>query len=182
MHLFSLHSLRREEKRFEEHYMPMTGDLFALAYRLLQDEEEARDIVQDVLGKLWQLRSDLPPEGADKPYCLTMVRNRCIDSLRQQQIIKLQRLETDEDTPSFPEPAADDFYAAFEAQDYLEYLLKELPPRARQLVELRLRDGFSFKEIELLTGISEGNARVILTRTLQQLRQAPEQTRQHEQK
>lgn len=162
--------------------MPMTRELFAWAYRLLQDEEEARDIVQDVLGKLWQLRSDLPPEGADKAYCLTMVRNRCIDSLRQQQIIKLQRLETDEDTPSIPEPAADDLYAAFEAQDYLEYLLKELPPRARQLVELRLRDGFSFKEIELLTGISEGNARVILTRTLQQLRQAPEQTRQHEQK
>lgn len=170
MHLFSIHSLRNEEKRFEEHYMPMSRELFALAYRLMQDEEEARDIVQDVLGKLWQLRSDLPPDGADKPYCLTMVRNRCIDSLRQQQILRLQRMETDEETPSFPEPADEDFFAAFEAQDYLECLLKELPPRARLLVELRLRDGFSFKEIEQLTGISEGNARVILTRTLKQLR------------
>lgn len=171
MHLFTtLHSLRSEEKRFEEHYAPMNRSLFALAYRLMQDEDEARDIVQDVLVKLWQQRSDLPPDGADKAYCMTMVRNLCIDRLRRQQLVATERLDTDDEPPSFPEPADTGFYDAYEAQDYLDCLLKELPTKARQIVELRLRDGFSFKEIEQLTGISEGNARVILLRTLKQLR------------
>lgn len=176
MHLFTtILSLRSEERRFEEHYTPMTGALFALAYRLMQDEDEAHDMVQDVLTRLWQQRADLPPYGADKAYCLTMVRNRCIDRLRQQQALPLQRLDTDdEDEPTFPEPSDEGFDAAFEAQDYLDNLLKELPSRARQIVELRLRDGFTFKEIERLTGISEGNARVILLRTLKDLRNEQE--------
>lgn len=152
--------------------MPLTHDLFAMAYRLMQDQDEAQDIVQDVLTKLWQIRSELPPEGADKAYCLTMVRNRCLDRLRQQQILPLRHpADENEDENKWEEiPNENSDYEAMEAQDYLDNLLEQLPPRARQIVELRLRDGFSFREIEQLTGISEGNARVILTRTLKRLR------------
>lgn len=147
----------------------MTRDWFALAYRMLQDEAEAKDVVQDTLVKLWQARAQLPQDGADKAYCMTMVRNRCFDILRRQQIIPIQTLTSDEDEP--PEIPGGDFYSRMEAQDYLEKLLRELPPSAKLIVELRLKDGYTFKEIEQLTGISEGNARVILSRTLKQLRQ-----------
>lgn len=143
--------------------------MFALAYRLLQSEAEAKDIVQDVLVKLWQIRSKLPPGGADKAYCLTMVRNLCIDHVRRQQFLTTQSLDTD-DSLVPPDPESTDFYATLEAQDYLDNILKQLPARVRQIIELRLRDGFSFREIEQLTGISEGNARVILLRTLKRLR------------
>lgn len=168
MHHFFVHRFRREEDRFVEHYMPLCDDLFALAYRLLQDADVAKDIVQDVLAKLWQIRHELPADGADKAYCLTMVRNRCIDYLRREQIVPLQSLEND-DNP-MPDVEDEDFYTTLEAQDYLDCVLSQLPEKARQIVELRLRDGFSFREIEQLTGISEGNARVILTRTLKRLR------------
>lgn len=147
----------------------MTRDLFALAYRMLQDESEAKDVVQDTLVKLWQARAQLPQDGADKAYCMAMVRNRCFDILRRQKIIQIQALTPDEEEP--PEIPDGDFYSRIEAQDYLEKLLQELPPSAKLIVELRLRDGYTFKEIEQLTGISEGNARVILSRTLKQLRQ-----------
>lgn len=170
MHLFSKHTLQHEETRFKEHYLPLTDDMFALAYRLLQSEAEAKDVVQDVLAKLWQMRESLPAEGADKAYCLTMVRNLCIDLLRRQQTVAFRPLDTGDEESPYPEVAEDDFLSAFEAQDYLEQLLKTLPPKSRLLIELRLRDGFTFKEIELLTGISEGNARVMLLRTLKELR------------
>lgn len=150
--------------------MPLTRDLFAMAYRLLQDEDEAQDVVQDVLTKLWLIRSELPPEGADKIYCLTMVRNRCLDRLRQQQVIPLQHVTDENESEWGNIPDESDSCSALEAQDYLDRLLEDLPPKARQIIELRLRDGFSFREIEQLTGISEGNARVILTRTLKRLR------------
>lgn len=171
MHLFPLHIFKSEETRFEEHYLPLTDDMFALAYRLMQDRDEAQDVVQDVLSKLWEMRGGLPTKGADKAFCLTMVRNLCIDKLRRQKTVFFSPLETDDEDEPYPEVASeDDCYEAFEAQDYLDYLLKTIPPKARQIVELRLRDGFSFKEIEQLTGISEGNARVILLRTLKQLK------------
>ena len=51
MHLLSAHIFLREETRFKEHYLPLTNDMFALAYRLLQDEDEAKDVVQEVLTK-----------------------------------------------------------------------------------------------------------------------------------
>ena len=62
MHHFFVHRFRREEDRFVEHYMPLCDDLFALAYRLLQDADVAKDTVQDVLAKLWQIRDELPTE------------------------------------------------------------------------------------------------------------------------
>lgn len=169
MQLLSGHILLREEKRFKEHYLPLIDDLFALAYRLVQDEAEARDIVQDVLTKLWQIRHELPPEGADKAYCLAMVRNRSIDYLRRLQTIPISSLDGADELES-PDMASDGSFDQLEAQDYLDQLLKQLPARARQIIELRLRDGFSFKEIEQLTGIREGNARVILLRSLKQIR------------
>lgn len=163
MHLKIPILTHREELHFEQHYRPMFPQLYSLAFRLLRSEEDAKDVVQDVLLKLWQIRDQLPPDGAELPFVLSMVRNRCINLLRDCHTEPLQ-----DEAVSPMEPSPD---VRFEAQDFLNHLLAMLPEKPRLIVQLRIVEGLSFEQIEQQTGISAGNARVILSRTLQQLRQ-----------
>lgn len=163
MHLKIPILTHREELRFEQHYRPMLPQLYSLAFRLLRSEEDAKDVVQDVLLKLWQMRHQLPPDGAEIPFVHAMVRNRCLNLLRDYHTEPLQ-----EDVIHTIEPSPD---TRFEAQDFLDHLLSMLPEKPRLIVQLRIVEGLSFEQIEQQTGISAGNARVILSRTLQQLRQ-----------
>jgi len=75
--------------------------MLSVARSYLKAGEEAEDVVQDVLLKLWQLLDKLRiPMG---PLALVLVRNRCIDCLR--------RLQTTIDIPEYVagrEPTAHD--------------------------------------------------------------------------
>lgn len=152
---------------FTLHYAPMRPALVRLAYRLLQDRDEAEDVVQDIMLQLYERRDQFPIRGADETFVKRMVRNRCIDRLRQMP--PDTPLEDENDSPP-PEPIVDSFEKQFEAADYLTHLLNGIPQPARKIVELRLLDDLSFEEIEKQTGISAGNARVILSRTLKKMR------------
>ena len=59
-----------------------TQILYALAYNLLRNRDEARDCVQDVYSELWIKRDMIEPDKPPLPYVLTMVRNNCLDRLK----------------------------------------------------------------------------------------------------
>lgn len=146
----------------------MSRDMYTMAYRLLQQQQEAEDIVQDVLLTLYERRDEFPPEASDKSYVLAMVRNRCIDRLRSPHYESLS--PPDESSTTIAEPMVDSPEAQLEAQDYLDHILASLPERTQQIVRLRLVDDLSFDQIAAATGISATNARMIVSRTLRELR------------
>lgn len=156
--------------------MPMSRDMYTMAFRLLQQPEEAEDIVQDILLELYErpLSPDpSPPKGKgednelkDKKYVMAMVRNRCIDRMRTSLPLPLSpEGERGEEEPIGPSPEAQ-----IEARDYLEQILQSLPEQVRTIVRLRIIDDLSFDEIAERTGLTAGNARVIVSRCLNQLK------------
>ena len=93
--------------------------MLSVARSYLKASEEAEDVVQDVLLKLWQLLDKLRiPMG---PLALVLVRNRCVDCLR--------RLQTTIDIPdnvAESEPACDERY------EKVMQLVDKLPRCSRQ--------------------------------------------------
>ena len=75
-----------DSKEFSQVVMPHSRRMFAVAFRFLQRPEEAEDLLQDVMMKLWQIRDSLPPDKELLPFLLTVVRNLCLDRLRSRQI------------------------------------------------------------------------------------------------
>lgn len=146
----------------------MSREMYAMAFRILQIQEEAEDVVQDVLLTLYERRRSLPPEAAEIGYVMAMVRNRCIDRLRALSTQPLA--PPGEEVSSGSEPLTASPEEQIEARDYLEHLLQSLPEKARLIVQLRLIDDLSFEEIEQQTGISQGNARVILSRAMKEIK------------
>lgn len=167
-------SIFSEHDRFIRRYMPMSREMYAMAFRLLQQPEEAEDVVQDVMLALYERRHSLPPEASELPYVLAMIRNRCIDRLRTPRPETLAPPGEEEGSGS--EPLTPSPEAQLEARDYLEHILGGLPPRAAEVIRLRLVDGLSFEDIARQMGITAGNARVILSRTLQEIKRTPPKT------
>ena len=132
--------------------------MLSVARSYLKAGEEAEDVVQDVLLKLWQLLDKLRiPMG---PLALVLVRNRCIDCLR--------RLQTTIDIPEYvteSEPTYDERY------EKVMRLVDKLPTMQQTIMRLRHMEGMEMCEIAALTGSNETAVRKALSRARQAIRQ-----------
>ena len=57
----------------------------ALALQLLGNQDDAADVLQDALVAVLGSQSFDPARGSFKSWFLTVVRNRCLDLLRQRR-------------------------------------------------------------------------------------------------
>ncbi len=165
--------MSQEAEIFCKQYMAYSRRLYALAYQILRNREAAEDIVQDVYLQLWQKRAtlrhnnitSLPQDKDILPLLQTMTRNACIDMLRTTH---------SEVCEVFPEEADSAVESQIENRDQLRHvlaLIKQLPTEQQRVVELRLIRSLEFAEIATLTGLEEGNIRVLLSRARKTLRE-----------
>ncbi|MBR1809273.1 MAG: hypothetical protein IJ776_07795 [Paludibacteraceae bacterium] len=67
-------------EQFTAIYLPLGGKMYALAYNLLRNSDEARDCVQEIYSELWNKRYTIESEKPPLPLVLTMVRNKCMSA------------------------------------------------------------------------------------------------------
>ena len=153
-------------EQFTQIYLPFSGKMYALAYNLLRNRDEARDCVQDVYAELWNKRDCIEPGKPPLPFVLTMVRNKSLDRLRtrcKEQTDELMETLLDSNTENRIE-AASELNAVIQLIDKL--------PRDQQLV-LRLRtiDGLEIEQIQELTHFSRENIYTLLSRARKALKE-----------
>ena len=153
-------------EQFTQIYLPFSGKMYALAYNLLRNRDEARDCVQDAYVELWNKRDTIEPDKPPLALVLTMVRNNCLDRLKTRNTkADDEILETllDHNTENQID-AASDLNAVIQLIDKL--------PRDQQLV-LRLRtiDGLEIEQIQELTHFSRENIYTLLSRARKSLKE-----------
>lgn len=132
--------------------------MISVARSYLKASEEAEDVVQDVLLKLWQLLDKLRiPMG---PLALVLVRNRCIDCLRRLQ-----------STIALPENVVESEPTCDERYEKVMLLVDKLPTMQQTIMRLRHMEGMEMCEIAALTGSNETAVRKALSRARQAIRQ-----------
>jgi len=151
-----------KSKTFCERYLTHGRRVYATAYNLLRDRDDANDVVQEVFARLWQMRDRIDPVQDPLPLMLTMTRNMAINKLKT----KYRELATDTITT---------FDAAVEmpniAENDIMRLLDLLPQKHRLVFTLRTFEGLDFDEIGRMTGYSQDNIRQMLSRARKQLKQ-----------
>ncbi|MGM9713083.1 MAG: sigma-70 family RNA polymerase sigma factor [Prevotella sp.] len=75
----------KRDKAFEEFFRNNFERLNLYALHLVNDEELSRDIVSDAMEYVWKNYSSRDDVGWYR-YCMSFVRNRCIDHLRRQSV------------------------------------------------------------------------------------------------
>lgn len=128
--------------------------LYRFAYRKTGDTDAARDMVQQVVIKIWQKRKELELRGNLAAYLTRAVHNASLNFLKQQatqlRIIRDYQKFIDLKAPGADQPLLD--------KDMMEALHKAiaaLPRRVREVMELRLKEHLSNKEISEKLDIAE---------------------------
>ena len=133
--------------------------LYREAYRMLCDSFEAEDAVQNLYLRLWERKEELKNIVATEPYCRKLLRNICIDRWRvtrtHDDIGEIQADNIVVDSPPDIERR--------EAGECLEKFLAALPEQQQRVMRMKMQ-GCSFEEIAEVTGLSDVNVRVIISR------------------
>lgn len=151
---------------FINEFLPLKDYLYRAAYHLMGSAEEAEDAVQDLYVKLWTGRESLPEIASPKAYCLTLLRNSCLDRLRSKRLSGRSSIEGVE----MGQQGGTDELQEREQMDAVLKAVEALPQRERTVLKLKVLDDLSYKEIQERTGLPYLTLRVLLSTARKKLR------------
>lgn len=67
--------------------------VFSVAFRILGDEDTAKDVVQDTLVTVWKKISQISSDGSFKTWVYRIAVNKCYDRLRKMKRSPEQRMD-----------------------------------------------------------------------------------------
>ncbi|MDR2763991.1 MAG: RNA polymerase sigma factor [Tannerella sp.] len=158
-----------DAKEFKQRYYPFHPRLYRVAYALLNHTEDAEDILQEAYCKLWLKRDELTGIRQPEAFCVTLVKNLCMDFLRASGDRKGREPEK---RPAIPfEVTPESELESREQVKHIESLIDRLPEKQRIVIQMRGFGDCSLEEIETATGESAANVRVLLSRARKTLRE-----------
>jgi len=155
-------AIHGDREAFEMIIRTHSRTLFAIAYGILQNREEAEDLVQDSLVKAWKTRWRVRDPEKFPAWLASIARHRAHDVLRRRRTVPLpqQAIETSETEAS--DTAAIDHR--------LHSALSNLPELHRTALTLRYFEELDYRTIENTLGLTNGALRGILGRALASMR------------
>ncbi len=153
---------------FLEKIVPVKDKLYRFALRMVNDREEAEDIVQDVLMKVWDKRSSLDQVQNPEAWCMTLTRNLSIDRMRSKRQHHLE-IETQLQVASaaaspYRQAEVNDLYAQMQA------LMQQLPEKHKLCLHLREVEGMAYEDIAQTLDITLDQVKTNIFRARQALR------------
>lgn len=149
---------------------PVKNKLYRFAFRLLGNNEEAKDVVQEVFIKVWNGREQLDQIQNMEAWCMRITKNLSLDRLRQQQrrptdsIEKGMHISNDGLSPAESTELS-------ESMKRIGELMAGLPEKQRQVMHLRDIEGYSYNEICEILEIDMSQVKVSLFRARNAVRE-----------
>ncbi|MCK5135114.1 MAG: sigma-70 family RNA polymerase sigma factor [Bacteroidales bacterium] len=150
--------------------MPFSSRLYRMAFRLMNNREEAEDIVQEVYVKLWEMRNELNNYNSIEALSIRITRNLCLDHLRRRKInqnaLKAEKLKEE----GYSVTPAENLEKKEEAE-IIHTLIAALPEPQRSLVHLRHLEEKEYEEIAEMVNMNVNAIRVSISRARKQMRE-----------
>lgn len=146
--------------------------VYSIAYRILENPEEAEEITQDIFLTLWRRNTYNASRGSLSQFLTTMTRSRAIDKLRSKgaRLRVVQRLQgiihTENRAPTPLEQAS-----IGERAQRIREALAQLSDSEREVLEIAYYEGLSQSEIAQQLNIPLGTVKSRSRQGLLKLRQ-----------
>lgn len=149
---------------FRHDILPLKNIVFRTALRIVLNREEAEDIVQDTLMKLWERRDELEKVENLEAFALTMARNMAIDRKEKKDNQHVSFDDEAHDRPDEAQGSSDSQLMSQETHSFVADIINSLPEKQRTILQLRDIEGKTYKEIAEVLSISESDVKVTLFR------------------
>ena len=155
---------------FQNRVLPAKNKLFRFAWRLLDNEEEAKDVVQEVLIKVWNGRDQMDAVQNWEAWCMRVTKNLSIDRLRSRQRKATGPMEEGFDIHHETLSPYEKTELA-ESMVRINQLIAALPEKQRQVIHLRDIEGYSYQEICEILDLDMSQVKVNLFRARNSVRE-----------
>lgn len=152
------------EQAFERLYKDSYRLMYRLAYSMVEDAEDARDVVSHVFTLVWQHKPKVD-EGAMTSYLLRATHNQCLHLLRrrEQQLMAQEVLRHDQ-------PHTDDAGHKALLNELKRAISQHLSPQDRRVLELHYECDMTYEQTASTLGISSSAVNKHITQSLAKLR------------
>lgn len=167
-----------KEISFRNDVLPLKNELYRLALRITLNREEAEDVVQDTLLKVWNRRNEWQTIESIEAYSLTICRNLALDAMKRMG----NHVESIEDTGADSVDRASTPYELMMQKDRISLvrqLINSLPEKQRSCMQLRDIEGKPYKDIAAILGITEEQVKVNIFRARQAIKQKYQEYEQY---
>jgi len=130
--------------------------VYALCYRILRDEEEAKDMVQEVFVRVYSKRTSFKCKSSLYTWVYRIAVNMCFSHLKKRnaKTVPLEDVEPMLAAKGHEDPGRED-----ELRALVSGALESLPPKQRAVFAMRFYDRMTFKDIAEAMGTSVGAAK-----------------------
>lgn len=143
--------------------------LYRFAIRILANDVDAEDVVQETFVKVWQKSEQLQDIENKEAWCMTVTRNLAIDKIRARKKTDSKDIDLFHHL-SDAGPTPDVITENKESLSIVMATLDKLPDHQKQIIHLRDIEGYTYREIGEITGYSEEQVKVNLFRARQKLK------------
>jgi RNA polymerase sigma-70 factor (ECF subfamily) len=158
-----------DEAVFRRQVLEHKDRVFTYAAWLLKDREEARDVVQEALVRLWKNRDKIRPRTA-RGWLLKTTYRLCIDRVRRRKVRREVHGESLLDPAADTGPTPERLAVSGETGKAIEGALRELSAKDRAIVILREVQGMAYEEIAHTMEMPLGTVKAKLHRARDRLR------------
>jgi len=156
------------QELFKAEILPIRDRLFHVAKKILVEEQEAEDAVQEVLLKLWHTSDSLDKYENPAAFATTVTKNLCLDRLkvknRQESLDETYYLRAGTDNP----------YMQLErknSEEVLKEIIDSLPQLQQIIIKMKDVEEYEVEEIAEITGTKVEAVRVNLSRARKKVRE-----------
>ena len=159
-----------DEKAFNYIFQTYYSDLFSYANKILNDKEEAKEVLQNVYFKLWEKRNKLDINRSVKCYLFKSIYNECMNKIKHQKIH--YKVVSELQTKSFEETNENkiNFCGKTELVSMVKETINLLPPKCKTVFILSRVHQLKNKEIAKQLNISHKTVENHITKALKVFR------------
>lgn len=157
-----------EQKQFTQEVVPLRKQLLFYAQRLLKNPDDAEDIVQEVLLKLWYMREKLAGYESIPALAVEITKNLCLNWLKAHSHT-WEDLDSVTVESELPSP-----YTELEQKDSVAHVMKiidRLPDLQQTVLRMKHVDGYEIEQIAEITGSRPEAVRMNLSRARKKVKE-----------
>ena len=159
-----------KELDFRNDVLPLKDKLFRLALRITLSREDAEDIVQDTLLKVWNNRDEMSAVSSIEAYAMTMCRNQALDLCARKERMNISLDEKAHDRTDTVMPP-DEKLAQDEGKALIRQTIDSLPEKQRTAMLMREIEGKTYKEIAQVMNITESDVKINIFRARKSIKE-----------
>lgn len=157
-----------DEKDFGVQLNTLKNKVYRLALIMIKHREEAEDIAQEVLLRLWDQPDNRARIRNLEAFAMKVTKNLCLDRIKSNR--GRYMVELNEYNAGVDQLTPFNSVSFANLRDLMLQLFTTLPEQQRLIIHLRDIEHYSYEEIESITGLNINTIRVNLSRARKSVR------------